>query len=86
MLSTCNYEIIIKEKNELNSTVVNQYKSGQKLLETGHNLDELIEFVQLTDSSDFKRIEYRTPALVSLLFRIDLNKYPTNRNNQLPED
>ena len=86
VLSTCNYEIIIKEKNELNSTVVNQYKSGQKLLETGHNLDELIEFVQLTDSSDFKRIEYRTPALVSLLFRIDLNKYPTNRNIQLPED
>lgn len=71
MVSTCSYEVIIEEKNKLDSSVVNQFKIGQKLLSTSYDLDQMIEYVESIHPNDFKYIEYRVPVMVMLLFNIE---------------
>jgi hypothetical protein len=71
LVSTCNYEIMIKEKNKLNSSLVNQFRISQNLLATGYEFKDIREFIESTESIDFEHIEFRAPVMVMILFHIE---------------
>ena len=58
IINNCPQKVVIQEKNEMNSSLVNQLSIASELLSTGfEDINLLTEYIKEVDSTDFKKIE-----------------------------
>lgn len=67
----CPYEIVVKERNKLNSSIVRQLANASELQASGYEKEAVINHIDEISESDFIHIEYRTPVIVILLFHLE---------------
>ena len=67
----CPYEIVVKERNELNSSIVLQLSNASELQASGYEKDAVINYIDEINESDFTYMEYRAPVIVILLFHLE---------------
>ncbi len=67
----CPYEIVVKERNKLNSSIVRQLANASELQASGYEKEAVINYIDEISESDFIHIEYRTPVIVILLFHLE---------------
>jgi len=67
----CPYEIVVKERNELNSSIVLQLANTSELQASGYEKEAVINYIEEISESDFIHIEYRTPVIVILAFHLE---------------
>lgn len=69
----CPKEIIITERNKINSTLYRQFETGSYLLSYGHRDEKLIKkFIKETKESDFEKISYRAPIIILVYLNLKI--------------
>ncbi|MBN7811741.1 hypothetical protein J0A68_12335 [Algoriphagus sp. H41] len=67
----CPYEIVVKERNKLNSSLVLQLSNASELQASGYEKEAVIDYIDGIDEIDFSRMVYRAPVIVILLFHLE---------------
>lgn len=67
----CPYEIVVKERNELNSSIVLQLANASELQASGYEKEAVINYIEEISESDFIHMEYRAPLIVILVFHLE---------------
>ncbi|WP_439484241.1 hypothetical protein [Cyclobacterium plantarum] len=78
----CPYEVVVTERNELNSSIVHQLEKASELQASGYEKEAVKNYIKVISESDFTQMEYRAPVIVILLFHLE-NMF---RNNSRPSE
>ncbi len=71
IVSFCPYKTVVEQENEIESSLVNQFRLSQRLLATGYEFSLIKEYIVDIASKDFEAVEYRTPIMIMLLFHLE---------------
>lgn len=66
----CPYEVVVREKNDLNSSIVRQLKNAPVLQSTGFSKEAVKDYIEDISDEDFDHMEYRAPVVVIFLFQL----------------
>ncbi|MBL4605999.1 MAG: hypothetical protein JKY02_10160 [Flavobacteriaceae bacterium] len=72
VFQSCPYKIITEEKNDANSTLVNQYKVFSQMEAKGNdNLKLISELLNVTEKKYFEDILYRAPVILLAIINLE---------------